>query len=1153
MKKSIKILFLLCVLFIGIDFIKAEDCGVSFDKGVTANGQAGTAIARPSGCGTNRLCHTQSTSGNDTHNGRNVGLRITLVKCTKNNCTKVTQVGNKYINSIDIFYRSLDEISSGKVSNAFYGGYDKTHFANGGTLELKSANEYNKNIIVLTDDFSWSKDVNYEQPYNSYGNELNDALGQDLITLPKAQDTGSNYYANIGTQFNNNTSEKNNEFTNLILKKMNPNFSLNDLYDEIYKNYTEKGQIHVGQNQWSDYVKNHSNEDFYGYRLFIEPITQYKYIVHSTNTNASEVEASYMYLFILTPTETYYLQANSDYKFYSAGQGFNYFIQIANTLTLTSDDVGRSASNKDINSILGANSGLGLNIIAPYNEICDGKDCPNPDGDDPKPVDPPSDDPLTCIVDTSMFTSDFTDEDGNPLACYDNQIKYEDGLDSLGNKNDMCYETDTAMSSKYCTVKCSETLTSNFDTVMPVVEAGKYFTWNNNTLNGSRTCYTNINYNQFISDIRSANAAVSEAYYNNNSAKISSLDFNSDGKVDYDDFEIYQLYKSGENIVINGKTLSKEFDINKDGFYNYEVDTEYFLVVLNLDVNGDTTINNKDLTQLEQNINEFSGKNYDFDVDGDGTITQKDFSIVKVLSNNGGNIPAYIDDISLDYNKDDKLNYLDVVTTGTNKEYVKLRVLGLVPSNITTTMKNKSDINKDGIVNLTDVNIFSKFMSSNVYPNEIITEKDSEQWKEYYKGFSNSSDYKKAINYLNSLVEEMKKCYDNDVWNSNIYNVDDTTGIFSYSDNNSYSYSGEADVTVNYTDMIDENDCKDTTIQIYEEKNGGIGLKAVSLKKCTNIRRSKSASINFTINNDVYRYILKENQVSIHGKDLANEINKYSVENKGATLNYIDLGIGNFPVSFGAKTGIYGRNQANGGDLSLSFYNIGHMINNESKVENYLSGVAKDNINSTYSEYSCKFKVTTGLFTPPDGDQECDPNVDPSCDPNDNPDDGNPSSGGDDCTGNNCLGGIRVIYRPISLTDPFPDINAEGRNSGSNWCTESGCTKETSLSIKNYILNNRGVEDYEIYDIEPMYTFILTPTIIKEIREYNDNNSYASYSGTLSGQTYDFVCNKQGGTCISEYFTHLIDRTNATGTCVADKYRNSNDPSNFEVCRYIKD
>ena len=1133
MKKSIKILFLLCVLFININIVGAEiinneNCNDTEQNGFTGIGESGEGNIKDTGCSGNLLCHIHSTSAQTGY--RNVGLRITLVKCPRGgDCYDISTINGKNISGIDIFSSKFKE-----KANFYYGGYNKTDFVSSGTFDVKSAQNY---AYIALDDSN-----------SSFNDDILKSIGTTLITP-----NNSSWYPDLGSIINGNSNEKNNNFVNAILDKMSTTsdkVTVDDLFQEIKKNGGNVSQADCAE-----------GKECYGYRFFVEPLAQY------AAADANKI-------FILTPTEVVYFVRNqtkvdnvtmklngyegsfdrSCTTYQKNNVGVCIFQEYtSDALVLTANDVGRSNQNLKRDDITSSTSGLGLNIIAPYNYTCTGKDCPNPDGDDPKPVDPPSDDPLTCIVDTSMFTSNFTDEDGNPLACYDNQIKYEDGLDSLGNKNDMCYETDTAMSSKYCTVKCSETLTSNFDTVMPVVEAGKYFTWNNNTLNGSRTCYTNINYNQFISDIRSANAAVSEAYYNNNSAKISSLDFNSDGKVDYDDFEIYQLYKSGENIVINGKTLSKEFDINKDGFYNYEVDTEYFLVVLNLDVNGDTTINKNDLTQLEQNIKEFSGKNYDFDVDGDGTITQRDFSIVKVLSNNGGNIPAYIDNISLDYNKDNELNYLDVVTKGANKEYVKLRVLDLVPSDITTTMKNKSDINKDGIVNSTDVNIFSKFMSSNVYPNEKITSFDRTQWEKYYKGFSNSSEYKKAINYLNSLVEEMKKCYDNDVWNSNIYNVDDTTGIFSYSDNNSYSYSGEADVTVNYTDMIDENDCKDTTIQIYEEKNGGIGFKTVSLKKCTNIRRSKSASINFTINNDVYRYILKENQVSIHGKDLANEINKYSVENKGATLNYIELGIGNFPVSFGAKTGIYGRNQANGGDLSLSFYNIGHMINNESKVENYLSGVVKDNINSTYSEYSCKFKVTTGLFTPPDGDQECDPNVDPSCDPNDNPDDGNPSGGEDDCTGNNCLGGIRVIYRPISLTDPFPDINAEGRNSGSNWCTESGCTKETSLSIKNYILNNRGVEDYEIYDIEPMYTFILTPTIIKEIREYNDNNSYASYSGTLSGQTYDFVCNKQGGTCISEYFTHLIDRTNATGTCVADKYRNSNDPSNFEVCRYIKD
>ena len=88
-----------------------------------------------------------------------------------------------------------------------------------------------------------------------------------------------------------------------------------------------------------------------------------------------------------------------------------------------------------------------------------------------------------------------------------------------------------------------------------------------------------------------------------------------------------------------------------------------------------------------------------------------------------------------------------------------------------------------------------------------------------------------------------------------------------------------------------------------------------------------------------------------------------------------------------------------------------------------------------------------------------------------------------------------------------------------------------------------------------MYTFILTPSIIREIRNYNNQNSYTDYYGSLGDKTYDFKCNEgTGKTCISDYLSHLIEITgakNQPGTCVDDMFRTYNDPDNFEECRYF--
>ena len=83
----------------------------------------------------------------------------------------------------------------------------------------------------------------------------------------------------------------------------------------------------------------------------------------------------------------------------------------------------------------------------------------------------------------------------------------------------------------------------------------------------------------------------------------------------------------------------------------------------------------------------------------------------------------------------------------------------------------------------------------------------------------------------------------------------------------------------------------------------------------------------------------------------------------------------------------------------------------------------------------------------------------------------------------------------------------------------------------------------------------MAKSIIKEIREYNDSNSYASYTGSLgTAQHFDYVCEEgTGQACISDYLSYIIDITGAKdrpGACVDDKFRNANDSGSFYGCRY---
>lgn len=116
------------------------------------------------------------------------------------------------------------------------------------------------------------------------------------------------------------------------------------------------------------------------------------------------------------------------------------------------------------------------------------------------------------------------------------------------------------------------------------------------------------------------------------------------------------------------------------------------------------------------------------------------------------------------------------------------------------------------------------------------------------------------------------------------------------------------------------------------------------------------------------------------------------------------------------------------------------------------------------------------------------------------------------CDDDDCVKGTKIIYRPISLTNPFPYTKNEGsymyRGIGANWSKELAET---------YILNNRNVNDYNVYSLTPLYTITLTPSDIKEIRQYNKKHSYNDFNLTCT----------DGYNCLSKFlwedFNEIID------------------------------
>lgn len=132
-----------------------------------------------------------------------------------------------------------------------------------------------------------------------------------------------------------------------------------------------------------------------------------------------------------------------------------------------------------------------------------------------------------------------------------------------------------------------------------------------------------------------------------------------------------------------------------------------------------------------------------------------------------------------------------------------------------------------------------------------------------------------------------------------------------------------------------------------------------------------------------------------------------------------------------------------------------------------------------------------------------------------------------------CPLGIPIIYRVISLKNPFPgkniahrvagfNLEVVGRYPGANWNSEK--------LVKTQILNNRGVKADEVYKKEPLYVFDLDAGVVKNIRAYNDNTSDGYTDFTLDCiESADK--NETGTKCISKKFVHDRRYGLVSGTC----------------------
>lgn len=152
------------------------------------------------------------------------------------------------------------------------------------------------------------------------------------------------------------------------------------------------------------------------------------------------------------------------------------------------------------------------------------------------------------------------------------------------------------------------------------------------------------------------------------------------------------------------------------------------------------------------------------------------------------------------------------------------------------------------------------------------------------------------------------------------------------------------------------------------------------------------------------------------------------------------------------------------------------------------------------------------------------------------------------------LSGLRIIYRTISLENPFPSKTADalitqrglkvgmfnddvvGRYPGTNW-NDQKLVQNHILTVKR---TSGTVDGSDIYNTEPLYRFELNTTTINKIREYNkqrvENGGYADF--TLECRI------NNAKACVSENFVHNQDLSGIVGgVCM-----NSTSKNDFYKC-----
>lgn len=378
--------------------------------------------------------------------------------------------------------------------------------------------------------------------------------------------------------------------------------------------------------------------------------------------------------------------------------------------------------------------------------------------------------------------------------------------------------------------------------------------------------------------------------------------------------------------------------------------------------------------------------------------------------------------------------------------------------------------------------------------------------------------YKTLINNINGKISALRKC--NSVSSFNYNSTPKVTVHYKDPTGNYNTNNNGRDITLN-TKLDSSISSSTGTVKASQATSGllKVNCKTVSgpsdateanlRNACTttytreydslrntSVAKSITNKYSYTMPSNIFRYTLKETGEAVDSN--SSKVTQAIKDN----YRYVDVGYPNYPVHYTTPSGEY--------PIYLTYQNLGS------------NGYFTNFLRNKMGRYDCTYKVTNRIIPDP----KC---PDPECPPDDKCTPGNPECpyNPPNIPGNPDLKGINVIYRPISLVDPFPDYSAKGRKAGENW---------SNKDIQDYIINNRGVKSNNVYNKAPIYTFTLDAKAIRAIKNYNNGKDSQTHK-KREYNDFNLTCSSQknGKRCLSKFLKSIktmIGNGNASGKCL---------------------